>query len=157
VAPTTARVRAVKALKVFALGSVIVQTLFLDVLPIASRPAPLRRIGTAMYVVGLLTAIMGRLQLGTNWTNIEDSAVKPDRQMVTSGVYRFVRHPIYSGDLLLLVGLELALNSWLVLATLAPLAVVVRRAAAEEAMLAREFPAYLAYQERTKRFIPFVV
>lgn len=156
-APATAPVRAVKGLKALALGGLICQTLFLDVLPIARRPGPLRRIGTAMYVVGLLTAVAGRLQLGKNWANIEDSEVKPDQELLTTGIYRFVRHPIYGGDVLLLAGLELALNSWLVLGSLVPLAVVVRRAAAEEAMLAREFPRYVAYRERTKGFIPFVV
>jgi protein-S-isoprenylcysteine O-methyltransferase Ste14 len=156
-APVSAPVRAVKALKAVALGSLIVQTLFLDVLPIAKHPAPLRRLGTAMYLVGLITAIAGRVQLGKNWADIEDAEVQPGQDVLTTGVYRFIRHPIYGGDVLLLIGLELALNSWLVLASLVPLVVVIRRATAEEAMLTRTFPRYADYRARTKGFIPFVL
>ena len=72
-------------------------------------------------------------------------------------VYRYVRHPIYGGDLLLLLGLELALNSWLVV--LVPMLAfgIIRQAAQEERMLLESLPGYRAYYETTKRFIPFCV
>jgi protein-S-isoprenylcysteine O-methyltransferase Ste14 len=95
--------------------------------------------------------------LGKNWVDLEDYQVLPEQLLVTEGIYRYVRHPIYTGDVLLLVGLELALNSWLVVAVLIPLAVFVRQALAEEALLSRVFPEYAAYCQRTKRFIPFLV
>jgi protein-S-isoprenylcysteine O-methyltransferase Ste14 len=88
---------------------------------------------------------------------VEEAQVLPEQQVVSSGIYGYIRHPIYTGDLLLLAGLELALNSWLVLGVLAPLVMVVRRAKAEEAILSRALPEYADYTARTKRFIPFVV
>jgi protein-S-isoprenylcysteine O-methyltransferase Ste14 len=109
-----------------------------------------------MYAAGLGVAMLGRLQLGRNWANIEDAQVLPDQQVVQSGVYRYVRHPIYAGDLLMLTGLQLALNSWLVLAVLLPFGVVLKRTAAEEGLLVERFPEYSQYQQRTKRLIPFV-
>jgi protein-S-isoprenylcysteine O-methyltransferase Ste14 len=147
----------VKVVKLGVLAFLIVQTLFLDLFPIAEDPTAVRIVGTVLYLVGLGTAITSRLQLGKNWVDLEDSQVLPAQCLITTGIYRYVRHPIYAGDVLLLVGLELALNSWLVLAVLAPTLVVVRQAGAEEAVLAQAFPGYEAYRAGTKRFIPFLV
>ncbi|MCC7162899.1 MAG: isoprenylcysteine carboxylmethyltransferase family protein [Anaerolineae bacterium] len=147
---------AFKAIKLVVLAFLLVQTLFLDILPITDTPFGLTRIGFVVYCAGLAIAIAGRVQLGKNWANLEDAQVHGQQALVHSGIYRYVRHPIYVGDSLLLVGLELALNSWLVLATIIPIAVFVRQALAEEKMLARSFDGYAAYQAQTKRFIPFV-
>jgi protein-S-isoprenylcysteine O-methyltransferase Ste14 len=150
------RRRAVKAAKVLALAGLLVQTLFLSAFPIARQPMRVRVAGVAIYSLGLLMAILGRVQLGRNWANVEDAQVLPEQRLVTGGIYSRVRHPIYAGDLLLLLGLELALNSWLVVGVLAPLLVVLRRSRIEEALLARTFGDYEAYRGQTKRFIPYL-
>jgi protein-S-isoprenylcysteine O-methyltransferase Ste14 len=101
-------------------------------------------------------AIVARCQLGRNWSDIEKSRVKGDHALVAHGIYRWVRHPIYAGDLLLLAGLQLALNSWVVLAVL-PLALYVRqKAAGEERDLAKTLAGYDDYCRRTARFLPFL-
>lgn len=156
-ASTGAAVRPVKLLKGAVLVFLAVQTLFLDLFPIAGHPTPLRILGGVIYLAGLGTAVIGRLQLGKNWADLEDYRVLPDQSLVTRGIYAYIRHPIYAGDVLLLVGLQLALNSWLVLAVAGPLVVAIRQALAEEALLAETFPGYRAYCARTKRFVPFVV
>ena len=61
----------------------------------------------------------------SNWSDIETAEVLCEHAVVSHGVYRYVRHPIYIGDIALLVGLELALNSWLVLGALAIAPIVV--------------------------------
>ena len=61
------------------------------------------------------------------------------------------------GDLLLLAGLELALNSWLVLGVLVLAPVVLSRAVREEELLKQSLTGYRAYCKTSKRFIPFVV
>jgi protein-S-isoprenylcysteine O-methyltransferase Ste14 len=146
----------VKALKAVVFVFLIVQTVFLDLFPISESPARLQIAGMVIFVVGLALAIVGRLQLGKNWLDLEDAQVLSGQWLVTGGVYAYIRHPIYSGDILLLIGLELALNSWLVLAVSLPLLIVVKRAAAEEALLARAYPNYDRYCQQTKRFIPFI-
>jgi protein-S-isoprenylcysteine O-methyltransferase Ste14 len=151
------RLRIIKALKVLVLAFLLVQTLFLDVLPIAAAPAWLRLGGGILYVLGLGLAVGARVQLGRNWLDLESFDVLPEQTIVDRGIYRYVRHPIYTGDLFLLTGLELALQSWLVLAVV-PLALfVVRQVRAEEILLSRTFPSYARYCAATKRFIPFVV
>lgn len=150
-------VKAVKALKVAVLLGLIVQTAFLSVLPISRDPRALQTAGLAIYVAGLLTAMAARLQLGRNWLDIENADVLPTQAVVCAGVYRYVRHPIYIADLLLILGLELALNSWLAAGVLLLAPVVVRMAMREEALLRARLAGYEAYCRRTKRFIPFVV
>lgn len=149
--------RLLKTAKGLALVFIVVQTLFLEVFPIAEDPSWLSVIGTALYAVGLATAVIGRVQLGGNWANLEDYQVLPGQSLVMRGLYRYIRHPIYAGDVLLLLGLELALNSWLALGIPLLLLVVIRQASEEEALLSRALPDYDAYRARTKRFIPFVL
>jgi protein-S-isoprenylcysteine O-methyltransferase Ste14 len=146
----------IKAVKALVFAFIAFQTLFLNVFPIVDEPSALRLWGALIYFVGLGTAVLGRVHLGENWVDLEDYQVLPTQSVTTNGIYRYLRHPIYTGDILVLVGLELALNSWLVLGVVIPVLVIVRQALAEEALLAQVFPSYRAYCRQTKRFIPFV-
>ena len=148
--------RGIKSLKVIVLVFLAVQTLFLDIFPISDQPSLLRLFGTVIYLMGLTTAVIGRIQLGKNWVDLEDYQVLPGQSVVSNGLYSFLRHPIYTGDLVLLIGLELALNSWLVLGIPILTLIVVRQALEEEALLSEKLPGYSEYCRRTKMFIPFL-
>jgi protein-S-isoprenylcysteine O-methyltransferase Ste14 len=156
-APRPLSVLLVKTVKVGILLGIAVQTMTGDVLPISEDATAVRMAGVIIYTTGLLVAIVSRLQLGSNWSDIEAAKVLRDQAVVAKGLYRYIRHPIYVGDLLLLIGLELSLNSWLVIAALLISPVVLWQAISEEKMLARSLPGYSDYCMRTKRFIPFVV
>ena len=147
----------VKPAKILALGFFALQTLFLDLLPITDDPYLLRIWGTSLYFIGLGTAVLGRVQLGKNWIDLEDYQVLAKQSVTTNGIYRYIRHPIYAGDILLLIGLELALNSWLVVGVFAITPIVVKQVVLEEAILAKAFPHYREYLLTTRRFIPFVL
>jgi protein-S-isoprenylcysteine O-methyltransferase Ste14 len=68
-------------------------------------------LGAAMTLTGLLFAIWARLYLGKNWSGLVQ--VKHDHELIRGGPYRFVRHPIYSGVLLALIGTAVARrNLW---------------------------------------------
>jgi protein-S-isoprenylcysteine O-methyltransferase Ste14 len=82
--------------------------------------------------------------------------LKNDHALVAAGIYRYVRHPIYLGDLLLVLGLELALNSWLVLGALLLAAYIHRQTRGEERKLLVTLPGYADYCRRTTRFLPFI-
>lgn len=62
--------------------------------------------GIAITVAGIAFAIWARIYLGGNWSS--DVTVKVDHQLVRSGPYRFVRHPIYTGLITALIGTGLA-------------------------------------------------
>jgi protein-S-isoprenylcysteine O-methyltransferase Ste14 len=148
----------VKLAKIGILAGIIVQCLLpFDLLPMVPSGSPESLwAGLLLYSAGLLIAVTARIQLGRNWSDIEVAHLKRDHAVVSNGVYRYIRHPIYTGDLLLLCGLELALNSWLVLGVAALALAVSQKAAREEKDLVGGLPAYAAYCRQTKRFIPFV-
>lgn len=79
------------------------------------------------------------------------------REPVTRGVYRFVRHPVYAGQILAAAGVVAwRLAWWNVLLFAAFVAIQALRARLEERKLARVFPAYAEYARKTARLIPFV-
>jgi protein-S-isoprenylcysteine O-methyltransferase Ste14 len=150
------KVRLLSWIKIAILVGIVAQTLIPEVLPIAADADQIRAIGVAIYTLGLVTAITGRIQLGWNWSDIEKAHVKRDHALVSHGLYRHIRHPIYTGDLFLLLGLELALDSWLVLGAIALAVYIRRRAIREEGQLVQALPGYDQYCRRTVRFLPFL-
>ena len=152
------RIQPVKIVKVGILLGIIVQTLLpWDILPITSEPGRLRIVGAIVYTLGLLVAMLARLQLGRNWSDIESPVVGANHAVVATGIYGYIRHPIYVGDIALLLGLELCLDSWLVMGVVLLVPVVLRKAILEERMLAQRLLGYDSYLRKTKRFIPFVI
>ena len=147
----------IKLLKVGILLGIIVQTMLPEIAPIEIGSDNLRIVGVALFTVGLIVAITSRVQLGNNWSDIESATILDADAVISNGIYGYIRHPIYVGDLLLLIGLELSLNSWLVAAVLLTLPVVLWKAVREEKMLADKLPGYHTYCLRTKRFIPYLI
>jgi len=90
---------------------VIVGVLLLHVFKTGSLAvhAPvLQAVGAAFFVAGLLLAVWARIYLGRNWGMSMTQRAEPE--LVTSGPYAYVRHPIYSGILLAILGTALATN-----------------------------------------------
>lgn len=154
--PFSWQAAAAKAAKLVILTVIVAQTLLPDLWPLSSDPRLLRVVGVVLYTGGLALAITARIQLGASWSDIEAESVPPSQALVSRGVYRYLRHPIYTGDLLLLLGLELALNSWLVLGVVLLVPVVVYQALREERVLAAALPGYGDYCRRTRRFLPLL-
>lgn len=146
--------RPIKLLKIAALAGLVIQALAPELLPITAQPGAWQSAGVLVFTAGLLVAIAARVQLGKNWSDLESARILPGQSLIAGGLYRHVRHPIYLGDLLLVSGYELALNSWLVVLAL-PLAVFVwRKARREEALLEAGLPGYRDYLAQTGRFLP---
>jgi protein-S-isoprenylcysteine O-methyltransferase Ste14 len=150
------KARVLSAVKVGILIAILVQTLAPDFLPLSQDPGVVRTIGLLFYTLGLAAAVTARVQLGRNWSDIEKAHLQEDHALVARGLYRYVRHPIYGGDLMMLFGLELALNSWCVLGVIALIVYVRRQAIREERQLLRALPGYDQYCRRTTRFLPFL-
>jgi protein-S-isoprenylcysteine O-methyltransferase Ste14 len=150
------KARALSAVKLGILVAILIQTLVPDFLPLSQDPRMLRSIGLVFYTLGLVAAVTARIQLGRNWSDIEKARLQQDHALVARGLYRYVRHPIYGGDLLMLFGLELALNSWCVLGVIALIVYVRKQAIREERQLLQALPGYDQYCRRTTRFLPFL-
>ena len=157
---TQLRARLAKLVKLLILVGIVVQVLlpedWMPALVIQEQPRLLRLVGLTLFTGGSVVAILARIQLGANWSDIETATVLEDQQVVDRGIYHYIRPPIYTGDLLLLLGLELSLNSWLVIGVVLLAPVVLRQAVREERMLIDEFPGYAEYCLRTKRFVPYL-
>ena len=83
---------------------------------------------------------------------------KVDPELVTTGPYRTIRHPIYSGLILALAGSAIAINWYWLIAVALPGTYFVYSAYMEERYLARQFPdSYPAYKGATRMLIPFVL
>src|SRR5215467_4642638 len=115
----------------------------------------LAAIGLALFGVGLAFAVWARVHIGRNWGTPMTKKVEPE--LVTSGPYRLVRHPIYSGIILASIGTAVALG-WQWLAVVALFGIYfVYGATVEERYLAGEFPqTYPQYKRSTKMLVPFI-
>jgi protein-S-isoprenylcysteine O-methyltransferase Ste14 len=128
-----------------------------------SRPAEmlstnmwLGLLGVILCGAGIAFAIWARVYLGRNWGMPMTLREKPE--LVTSGPYKFVRHPIYTGFLLAMIGTILTDGwIWFVILIIAGI-YFIYSAKTEEKMMAVQFPnEYPEYMKRTKMLIPFVL
>jgi protein-S-isoprenylcysteine O-methyltransferase Ste14 len=115
----------------------------------------LANVGAVLCVLGISLAIWARWNLGTNWSS--RPSLKVGHELVTSGPYQLLRHPIYTGILAAALGSALAV-SWLWLgAFLVACVIFVRRVATEESLMLQKFPdSYQLYVKKTWALIPFV-
>lgn len=113
-------------------------------------------VGLVLFADGLAFAIWARLHIGRNWGS--PMSRKNDPELVTSGPYRLVRHPIYSGILVATAGTAVALSwAWLIAVALAGV-YFVYSATVEEGHLTEHFPdTYPAYKRSTKMLVPFII
>jgi len=123
---------------------------------LVSHSPVLGAVGAVLLGCGLALAVWARIHLGGNWGMPMTEKAQPE--LVTSGPYRLVRHPIYAGLLLGLLGTALVTNL-IGLAIVAVMAAYFYYSASfEERNLTATFPrAYPAYRSRTKMLIPFVL
>jgi protein-S-isoprenylcysteine O-methyltransferase Ste14 len=120
----------------------------------ALHPAPLLA-GVVCLALGLWLFARSHADLGTNWSVTLE--VRERHRLVTEGIYRMVRHPMYSALLLYALGQALVVPNWIV----GPFYAVVMsllfafRVGPEERMMREEFGKdYETYMERTKRLVP---
>jgi protein-S-isoprenylcysteine O-methyltransferase Ste14 len=112
-------------------------------------------IGLGLLALGLGFAIWARVHIGRNWGT--PMARKDEPELVTSGPYHLVRHPIYSGILVAGVGTAVALSwVWLTVVALAGV-YFIYSATVEERYMTEQFPDnYPLYKRSTKMLVPFL-
>jgi protein-S-isoprenylcysteine O-methyltransferase Ste14 len=131
-------------LRVFRAGSLAVHDPILQI------------VGAILFASGLGLAVWARIYLGRNWGM--PMTQKDEPELVTSGPYRLVRHPIYSGILLAMLGTSLATEIYWLIAVVVLGAYFIYSAQVEERIMTTSFPsAYPSYRSRTKMLIPYVL
>src|SRR5882762_6745987 len=118
-------------------------------------PAEVSVVGDALVAVGLLIAMITTIQNGYAAANIK---VEAAQTAVSTGVCSVVRHPMYFGNVVLMIGIPLALGSyWGLLFVIPGLAVLVTRILDEEKVLSLQLTGYRDYAQRVHyRLVPYV-
>ncbi|HEV3396559.1 MAG TPA: isoprenylcysteine carboxylmethyltransferase family protein [Xanthobacteraceae bacterium] len=113
--------------------------------------------GLALDLAGVAFAICARVMLGRNWSGMV-MTVKEDHQLVQSGPYAIVRHPIYTGLASAILGTALTVGTLAsYIGVAAGLTALLVRIHVEEKLMADQFgEAHAAYRRRTKKLIPFI-
>ena len=124
-------------------------------LPVGGARRIVAPLGLGLLVVGALIAVRGARDLGSNLTPMPHP--RPEAQLVETGIYGRIRHPLYAAVVLSALGWAIATASAAALVAAAVLAVWLdTKARREEAWLIEQFPGYAAYRTRTRRFVPGV-
>jgi len=113
-------------------------------------------IGLAIFVLGLALAVWARVYLGRNWGM--PMSQKADPELVTTGPYAKIRHPIYSGIILAMAGTAIAVSLYWLVAVAILGAYFLFSAVTEERTMVKLFPAaYPPYKHATKMLIPYIL
>ena len=112
-------------------------------------------IGALLTTLGMLFSVWGRVHLGRNWSAVV--TVKENHELIDTGPYALVRHPIYTGLIAAIVGSAVARNDWRgVLAVLIAGAALWGKLRLEERWMTEQFGSrYVAYARRVPALIPF--
>lgn len=118
-------------------------------------PAAVSVIGLVLVAVGLTIAMLVTIQNGYAAANV---TVESNQQLSSTGWYGFVRHPMYFGNVILMIGTPLALGSyWGLVPIAAMMPFLIWRLLDEERLLAKDLAGYTEYQKRVRhRLVPFV-
>jgi protein-S-isoprenylcysteine O-methyltransferase Ste14 len=114
-------------------------------------------LGLLLTVAGVLFSVWARVYLGRNWSGTV--TIKQDHELITSGPYCIVRHPIYTGLLLAILGSAVALGQWRgILALALATGALWRKLRFEERWMRERFgAAYDAYAKRVAALVPLVL
>lgn len=110
--------------------------------------------GTASVVIGCFVNIRGRFDLGKNWSN--QIKIYDDHSLVSNGMYRIVRHPLYASLIWMFIGASLLYVNYLALMATWVIFIpfMYYRAKQEEMLLEKEFEGYCGYRKKVGMFFP---
>lgn len=116
----------------------------------------LRLIGIGLFMAGMILVLLAEATLGRQFS--VQVVIQEEHQLITNGLYRYLRHPRYFAIILFTIGLSLTFRSWLSLIVVAALIVVLlRRIQDEETLLEQEFgDDWRIYTKSSWRILPFV-
>lgn len=114
-------------------------------------------IGSLITILGLTICIWARTTIGRNWSG--SIVLKKNHELVTNGPYKFIRHPIYTGMITMMIGTSIYYGyTSIFLATILAFVGFVLKSRQEEKLMIKHFgKRYINYKKRTKAIIPFLI
>ena len=125
---------------------------------IAMLPGWVFSLGILLIILGIILRQLSMAILGKYFSGVV--GIQKDQKVIEKGPYKYVRHPSYTGALMIFIGLGLALQSGAAVLTLIVLFIIAygfRIYVEEKALISELGEPYLDYKKRTKRLIPYVV
>ena len=116
----------------------------------------LNPVGFLLVALGLVIVLVAAFTLRRNYSS--SLVIREGHELVVRGIYRLVRHPIYLGATLVMLGMPIALSSWMgLLPMLLLIPLFTYRMRIEERLLLEEFgDDYRSYMARTKKLVPYL-
>ncbi len=113
-------------------------------------------VGLTLIIIGFINNIVAQVTLRRQYSST--LKIREDHQLITHGLYHFMRHPIYFGVILAAIGIPVYVSSLYGLLTMSVLIpIILTRIRLEEKMLTDEFgDSYRTYQKATSKLIPFI-
>ena len=113
-------------------------------------------IGLTLFIIGFILLLIGQITLWKNYSSFV--VIHKDHQLVTRGIYRFTRNPMYLGFIIAFIGLPVYVASlYGFLTSLVMIPIFLYRIRLEEGLLTEEFQdAFQKYKKAAKRLIPFI-
>ena len=111
-------------------------------------------LGISIATIAIIFFVTAKFNLGEHYSPCFDSFVPKD--IIREGLYKYVRHPIYTSNIILLIGMAIATGSiWIIINLVVLTAYYVNSAYREEAVLLKRFPRYEEYIRHSNMFLPF--
>jgi protein-S-isoprenylcysteine O-methyltransferase Ste14 len=117
--------------------------------------APVSLLGDILVALGLMLNLIVLRENSYSSSTIE---IMEDQKVISTGPYALVRHPMYAASLVMIIGVPLALGSWLGLAVIVlTIPVLVWRILDEERLLKKDLPGYIEYAHKVRyRLVPYL-
>ncbi len=137
---------------------VILQLLGLSLFPIGSNNS-YQYIGFLVFLIGMAISVSARIALSTNWSNAYEFQIKKGQELISHGIYKYIRHPIYSGISIAFIGAEMVAGSWLWVYFIFILffGAYLQGKREEKILLAHFGGKYKNYMKSSKMLLPFII
>ena len=124
--------------------------------PFFSLSSPMNILGVLIFIVGLIITVNAQMTLKLNYSST--LRIREGHQLITHGIYKYVRHPVYSGVILRAFAISIYATSLLgFLFALTAIPLFNYRIGVEEKMLIKEFgDEYLEYTKATWKLLPYI-